>query len=256
MRNKLRLAASIWTLLVCIGAVLHTAGCSTLATLGVDDAVLVSGVQAALAKHGLAGAATEEQVREVLAIVAADARLREIAEEVGSDARVRARIEELVAKYVRAGKVVDEPPTEGEPGQAIPEDRDGDAVEYSALEWAYGGFDGSGAWPDKPEISALVMTPARLSFRYVADLAAWGKAPSDHTGALACLFVKGADGRWRGGKFDWISSSRSSRGLENVFDGYGGWTLSGVPNPCEVAYVIVRSDRKARTNVIAGTWQR
>ena len=84
------------------------------------------------------------------------------------------------------------------------------------------------------------MSRNSLSYSWTGDtLASWGLAYDDASAALACLFVQKADGSWVGGKFDWISTSRRSRGLENIQLGYGGWTLAGVPNPCAAAFVIV-----------------
>ena len=94
-----------------------------------------------------------------------------------------------------------------------------------------------------------------VSFTYNHDLSAWGYS-SGALGGVACLFVQKTNGQWVGGKFDWISSSRRSRGFENVFGGYAGWSLEGVPNPCAAAFVIVSPDGKRRSNVIAGTWSR
>ena len=63
-----------------------------------------------------------------------------------------------------------------------------------------------------------------------------------------------SDGSWVGGKFDWISSSRRSRDFANVYGGYDGWSLAGVPSPCAAAFVIISPDGKRRSNVISGTW--
>lgn len=95
-----------------------------------------------------------------------------------------------------------------------------------------------------------------MSYRWTGPtLRSWGLSDGN-AGALACFFVQRADGRWVGGKFDWISTSRTTRGFENIRARYRGWTLSGVPNPCPCAFVIVSSNGKKRTNVIAGTWRR
>lgn len=130
-----------------------------------------------------------------------------------------------------------------------------DQVDFGALHWTCGGVNGSGASPSGVSISGLRISGSNLSFSYRTNLSAWGYSSGDAS-AYACLFVQKADGSWSGGKFDWISSSRSSRGLENVLHGYGGWNLNGVPNPCPAAFVIVDSKSKRRSNVIAGTWKR
>ena len=104
-------------------------------------------------------------------------------------------------------------------------------------------------------ISGLSFRANALSFRYDRNLSAWGLSNGD-AGALCCLFVKRSDGRWVGGKFDWVSTSRTTRDLSHVRSGYNGWSLSGVPNPCEAAFVIVSRDGRRRSNVLLGTWRR
>jgi len=84
----------------------------------------------------------------------------------------------------------------------------------------------------------------------------WGLS-NGAAGAIAAVFVQREDGSWVGGKFDWVSTSRSSRGLENVLSGYGGWSLAGVPNPCQICFVVVENSGKRRSNVIGpATWKR
>ncbi len=132
----------------------------------------------------------------------------------------------------------------------------GDAVPFSSLNWTYGGVNASGAKQSGVVISGLSCSRSGLSFRYVKNLSAWGRSNSQ-AADLACLFVQRSDGRWVGGKFDWISSSRTSRGFENILhEHYNGWSLAGVPNPCNVAFVIVNNDHRRRSNVIAGRWSR
>lgn len=131
-----------------------------------------------------------------------------------------------------------------------------DAVPFGSLNFCFGGVNGSGAQISSAQIRGLRVSGDTLSYSWgAANLSAWGLSESDAS-ALACLFVKKSDGAWVGGKFDWISTSRTSRILENVFSGYCGWSLHGVPNPCEAAFVIISSDGRKRTNVISTTWRR
>lgn len=117
-------------------------------------------------------------------------------------------------------------------------------------------MNGRGAVKTSASIGGLRITRSGLSYSWTgATLASWGLADTT-PGAYACFFVQKENGTWVGGKFDWISTSRRSRGFENIFYGYGGWTLQGVPNPCQAAFVIVSSDCKKRTNVLSGTWAR
>ena len=130
-----------------------------------------------------------------------------------------------------------------------------DAVPFSSLLWKFGGENGSRAAQSGVVISGLSCSKGGLSFRYVKNLSAWGRS-NGQIADYACFFVQKTDGSWVGGKFDWISSSRSSRDFVNVYSGYAGWSLEGVPNPCNAAFVIVSGDCKRRSNVIAGTWSR
>lgn len=130
-----------------------------------------------------------------------------------------------------------------------------DAAPFSSFDWSFGGFNGSSAQLSSPRIGNLRISGDSLTYSWTGEtLRAWGLGDSD-AGALACLFVQKADGTWIGGKFDWISTSRTSRGLEHVY-GYNGWNANVAPNPCEAAFVIVSKDGKKRSNVIKGTWTR
>lgn len=130
----------------------------------------------------------------------------------------------------------------------------GDMASYGSFNWAYGGFKGSGASHSGVTISNLRMNGMNLTFNYDTDLSAWGFS-SGQIGALACFFVKNSAGQWVGGKFDWISSSRTHRGLAHC-NHYEGWTLNGIPNPTEAAFVIVHPDGKRRSNVLTSPWSR
>lgn len=132
-----------------------------------------------------------------------------------------------------------------------------DAVPFELLHFDYGGFHPpTNCHRSAVELSGLKVKRDGLSFKYVEDLSHWGMAHTDYSGALACLFVCDKDGRWVGGKFDWISSSRTTRDFENIYGGYNGWSLRNVPNPCPVAFVIVSVNGKRRSNVISGIWNR
>lgn len=131
-----------------------------------------------------------------------------------------------------------------------------DAVSYGSFNWVYGGFNGAGAPHSGVNISGLRFTADTLYFTYNNDISAWGMSSGDAGGALACLFVQNTAGQWVGGKFDWISSSRTSRGLSHCLSGYGGWSMAGIPNPCQAAFVIVSPGGKMRSNVLVGTWTR
>ena len=131
-----------------------------------------------------------------------------------------------------------------------------DAAPFETFKWVYGGFHGDKARPREVAIADLKMKPDGMSFKWVQDLSAWGISNDDASQALACLFVMNKNGEWVGGKFDWISSSRSTRDFKNIYEGYNDWSLENVPNPCPAAFVVVSKDGGKRSNVIAAMWQR
>ena len=123
-----------------------------------------------------------------------------------------------------------------------------DAAPFSELAWTWGGFDGSKAVLDAPRISGLsVAVPSSLAFRWDVDMRSWGYAHGDPKG-VACLFIK-RDGKWVGGKFEWVSSSRTFRGMENIRAGYAGWDAKAVGAADSFAYVVVSKDGRKRSNV-------
>lgn len=128
----------------------------------------------------------------------------------------------------------------------------GDDVSPSLLNWCWGGFKGaSAAAAAGVAISSLRVTASGLSYRWAAGgcerLGAESREDYSHT--LACLFCR-IGGVWRGGKFDWISTSRTTRDLKNVRDGYGGWRPDAIEAADAYAFVIVSRDGKRRTNII------
>lgn len=149
---------------------------------------------------------------------------------------------------------VSAPSSSPAPATADAADVGADQVPFGSLSWTFGGKpNGRGARNGGVIISGARFSAGGVSFSYAKDLSAWGCSPGE-LGGIACLFVRKSNGQWVGGKFDWISSSRRSRDFANVYGGYEGWSLAGVPNPCAAAFVIVSPDGKRRSNVITGTW--
>lgn len=134
------------------------------------------------------------------------------------------------------------------PPQSCP-DPSPDGVAFSSLSWRFGGFNGADAVLSSPRIASLSAKASGLSFKWQTGLSSWGLADDDAS-AIAALFVQTPDGSWIGGKFDWISTSRSTRDFKNIYEGYNGWSLAGLDNPCPACFVVVSKDGKKRTNVL------
>lgn len=127
-----------------------------------------------------------------------------------------------------------------------------DDVDYSDLDWCYGGFRGRAAVrSDDVRIVLDSVTSSGLRYHFAAgDLRAIDSANShDNPNCIAALFVCGPGGVWRGGKFDWISSDRLSRDFSNIRTGYHGWPTDAVESADAYAFCIVSKDGRARTNL-------
>lgn len=121
------------------------------------------------------------------------------------------------------------------------------------LVFRYGGFDGSRAAEDPAtQIAGLHISRSKLSYKWAkGNLGNWGLADTD-AGALACAFYW--DGKqWIGGKFDWISTSRTTRGFENIYGHYNGWNPDAFWAASKRAFCIVSRDGRKRTNLIETT---
>ena len=141
------------------------------------------------------------------------------------------------------------PPAPANDGQIT---QSADEVDFSALEWRWGDFNGKKAKLESAAvIGSLKVTSSGLSHKWVKggceklDESCSHKNPCC-TCALFCL----VDGKWIGGKWEHTSTDRTSRGFENIKDGYGGWDASALSKATAYAFVILDDGAKKRTNVI------
>ena len=127
------------------------------------------------------------------------------------------------------------------------------------LVFRYGSFDGGKAAESaSARIRSLKLSSSGLSYAWESggceDLGA--ASATDYSQTLACAFYwSDAENAWIGGKFDWISSSRTTRSWENVRDRYNGWDPDAFFGSLRVAFCIVSKDGRRRTNLIEGAWK-
>lgn len=169
-----------------------------------------------------------------------------------TNALVDAAMDELDAHADKWIAKLSKLPTNTVAGTSTTANGASDAVAFSALSWEYGGFNGGGALLDSPRLSGCTFSGRRIAYRYDIDLAGWGLG-NDDAGAVCAVFFK-VGGKWVGGKFDWVSSSRKFRDIDHVKD-YRNWPALGIsiPHTGEVAYVIVSADGKRRSNVVSAS---
>lgn len=121
-----------------------------------------------------------------------------------------------------------------------------------ALDFRYGGFKGGGAKEDsRCRIGSFRMSLDGMSYKWVSGgceaLGATSREDYDHT--VACAFYWDGN-KWVGGKFDWVSTSRTYRDFENIRTGYGGWDAVAFFRATKHAFCIVSADGKKRSNLI------
>ena len=178
---------------------------------------------------------------------------------VASDERVQAEFDRAVERIRLALDKPDdggtvETPTAPQPEEPTAPGATVDAVDYASLRWSMGGFNGSKAvLHDGVEIGGLNVGRDGMSYRWVRggceQLGAGSRGDASKT--LACMFYRDKAGKWQGGKFDWISTSRTTRDFKNIHGGYNGWNAAAFDAATEFAFVIVGTGGR-RSNVIMG----
>ena len=125
------------------------------------------------------------------------------------------------------------------------ESTDAALPDLPALDWCYGGLNGSKAKvSDDAVLAGATLKGDTLTFTWAKgdcrDIGATSKTDSDHT--VACLFL--ANGK--GGKFEWISTSRKTRSVGNIKDGYNGWPKTALDKGGKLYFCIagVKDDQK------------
>lgn len=74
--------------------------------------------------------------------------------------------------------------------------------------------------------------------------------------AVACMFMKRADGSWYGGKFDWIAvGGQSVKLTENIDNGYGAFASEKPTAGQTVAFMWISTDKTRRSNEAITTWE-
>lgn len=130
----------------------------------------------------------------------------------------------------------------------------GDAASAAApvLDFRFGGFKGGKAVEDaRCRLSGLKIGAGSLSFKWETGIPCDWKRETLEKGPMivACAFYREGD-KWVGGKFDWIDEHRSSRSLENVHGGYGGWNAAVWRAARRHAFCVVSADGKLRSNLL------
>lgn len=143
--------------------------------------------------------------------------------------------------------VIEQP--QPQPETPAPQIEEPDEVNFSELDFCWGSFNGAKAKLGNGRIAALKIG-GNLAYKTTES---WYKeldcSSKTDANALACLFCK-IGGKWQGGKFDWISESRTTRSFENISGGYNGWKKDAIQAATEYAFVIISKNGKTRTNVI------
>ena len=142
-----------------------------------------------------------------------------------------------------------ETPDPETPADPAPADATVDQVDYALLKWQYGGVNAGGAQLDSPRLASLSCNGRSVSYRWEVGMSGWGLSNGEAGAVCAAFFLR--DGQWIGGKFDWVSVSRTNRELKHC-EYYSNWGSSGIKLPWrgKVAFVVVSADGKRRSNVL------
>ena len=171
---------------------------------------------------------------------------------VSKDGRSRTNVTRVKSPGFSTGTTTQTTPTTTTQPASGTSTGSADEVAFSLLQWTYGGFKGEQAkLGAQPRITGLKVNNSGMSYSWKSggceNLGA--TSASDYSRTVACLFCY-YGGKWVGGKFDWVSTSRRTRDLKNVHDGYNGWSPTVFSKATAYAFVIVSKDGKTRSNVI------
>ena len=119
------------------------------------------------------------------------------------------------------------------------------------LDFRYGGVKGKPVEDSRCRISKLKIGSDSLSIHWDTGIPSDWKRGDTKKGPmiLACAFYEDG-GKWIGGKFDWIDEHRSSRSLENIHGGYGGWNAGAWIAAKKRAFCAMSEDGKYRSNLL------
>lgn len=123
------------------------------------------------------------------------------------------------------------------------------SVKKMKISWCYGGFDGSRANEDSNvKISNFKMDNRAMSIHWDKGMSAWGYGNTDPKGIACVFFYDDKSDTWFGGKFEFISTSRSTREWKNIKDKYKGWDYNKFISAKKHCFCVVAGDGKKRTN--------
>jgi len=136
-------------------------------------------------------------------------------------------------------------------GPATPDAGADAGVAGPILDFRFGGVKGKPAEDSRCRISKLRIGSDSLSIHWDTGIPSDWKRGDTKKGPmiLACAFYEDG-GKWVGGKFDWIDEHRSSRSLENIHDGYGGWNAGAWNAAKKRAFCVMSFDGKYRSNLL------
>ena len=125
------------------------------------------------------------------------------------------------------------------------------AAAGKAVEFRHGGVKANPTEDARCRLSGLKIGADSLSFKWESGIPADWKRGDTEKGPmiLSCAFYD-EGGKWVGGKFDWIDEKRSTRPLENIHDGYGGWNAAAWNAAKKRAFCVMSADGKYRSNLI------
>lgn len=120
-------------------------------------------------------------------------------------------------------------------------------IDPAALDWRYGGFDGSKAKEDSScRILSAVAGSNGVTFKFSGSF--WGATHADPTMRCCAFYEDG--GKWIGGFWEWGSPDRTYRGYDNINTRYKNWDPAPFKAALRRAFCICSKDGKFRSNLI------
>ena len=156
------------------------------------------------------------------------------------------------AESVEEGNSYDASPSASESQSASSGGNSAPSIDPARVSWFGNPKCSAAAEVAGAQIGSLKITRSGLSYKWVKGgcEALGASGPTDYTQTIACAGYADASGAWHFAKFDWISTSRTTRDFKNIDEGYNGWSAAAFFGAKKRGFVIVSADGKRRTNFI------
>lgn len=129
----------------------------------------------------------------------------------------------------------------------IEENKSKTGPEGGGVMWCYGGVNGSKA-SQSGDYEIKITGRSGKGFNYTTS-SDFGKWKTDGGNLIVAAFFL-VEGKWKGGKFEWIRPGSGFRGFENITSGYQDWYCDAAKESSKMKVCMLSADGRKRTKIV------